>query len=102
LDKDVFKAGIARLFDKPNSLLLGDETANEALECFTRALDRQFAASSGNDILVVAHGTVLSIYVSHDFVVEAMSFWKGLDMPTTIVICGSKVKIMEAGVAAKR
>ena len=57
-----FLALLARFFDHPDELIFGTETASEALVRFTAAL-RHVLAQEPKDVIVVGHGTVLSLYL---------------------------------------
>jgi 2,3-bisphosphoglycerate-dependent phosphoglycerate mutase len=97
-----FNAQIARLFESPwNELVFGDETATAALERFTRALDRQYVSTGSSDVLVVTHGTIMSIYVANRLGIDPLSFWRSLTTPTAIVISGNEMVVLEPRVLPK-
>jgi broad specificity phosphatase PhoE len=102
LSRADFEEAVARLFNSPHDLVFGDETANDAFERFTRALDRQCPASDGADIVAVTHGTIMSIYVSRRLGIDPLLFWRALAMPTAIVLCGNELEIIEVQGAARR
>jgi 2,3-bisphosphoglycerate-dependent phosphoglycerate mutase len=96
-----FNGQIARLFESPwSELVFGDETANAALERFTRALDRQYVSSGSGDVLVVTHGTIMSIYVANRLGIDPLPFWRSLSTPTAIVISGNEMVVLEPRGAA--
>jgi 2,3-bisphosphoglycerate-dependent phosphoglycerate mutase len=98
-----FNAQIARLFESPwNELIFGDETANAALERFTRTLDRQYVSSGSGDVVVVTHGTIMSIYVANRLGIDPLPFWCSLTTPTAIVISGNEMVVLEPRGAAQR
>ena len=91
-----FQEKIAQMFANPNKLVFGEEAADEALERFSRALERACLNAGGNDFLVVTHGTVLSIYVSRRLGIDVLSLWRSLTMPMAIVISGKEMEIIRA------
>jgi broad specificity phosphatase PhoE len=91
-----FEEKIKELFDKRGELVFGDETADSALERFERALDKQQEVADQDDVLVVTHGTVMSIYVSRRLRVEPFSFWTELGMPMAVVISGNEIEVIRA------
>ena len=98
-----FNAQIARLFESPwSELVFGDETANAALERFSRALDRQHASTGVGDVVVVTHGTIMSIYVAHRLGIDPLPLWRSLTTPTAIVISGNEMEVLEPQGAAQR
>jgi broad specificity phosphatase PhoE len=96
LPREEFEAKIAELFNNPDQLIFGDEAADAALDRFKRALDKQHAAAEGDDVMVVTHGTVLSIYVSWRLGVEPFSFWQELGTPIAVVISGDEMEFIRA------
>jgi broad specificity phosphatase PhoE len=94
LPREEIEASIARLFAKPDTLEFGDETANQCLARFQAALDRQ-VAKGARDVFVATHGTVLSIYVSLTFGIDAMPFWRALGLPTAIVLENGKIRTVD-------
>ena len=82
-DRETFEAGIARFFDEPSSLVFGEETGNEAFARFSAAIDRR---ARWAPLVVVAHGTVISLYVSRRGGGEAMELWRSLGLPHALVL----------------
>jgi 2,3-bisphosphoglycerate-dependent phosphoglycerate mutase len=98
-----FNTQIARLFESPwDELVFGDETANDALERFTRASDRQYVSFGNGDVLVVTHGTIMSIYVANRLGIDLLSFWRSLTAPTAVVISGNEMVVLGPLCAAQR
>lgn len=89
-----FEAGIARLFTRPDELVFGDETADAAHARFSGAVERNRRNSVAADVLVVSHGTVMSLYVSRLMGFDPFPFWRSLAMPTVIVLRGSHMKVI--------
>ena len=94
MPREQIEAGIAALFANPARLVFGDETADACFERFEAALARQVAKGTG-DVLAATHGTILSIYVSRTLHIEPMPFWRGLGLPTAIVLCEGQMRIIQ-------
>ena len=80
-----FEDSVRRFFSKPNQLVLGTETARQALDRFTVAIDG-LIKSQQSDSIVVTHGTVITLYVAEAAGVEPMPFWRRLGLPSFVVL----------------
>ena len=86
-DED-FQAAIAWLFDEPNKVVFGEESADAAGDRFSAAVDAlaEDAAVAGRDAIVVAHGTVISLYVARVAGIEPFPLWQSLGLPSYVVL----------------
>ena len=84
--QDEFEQAIEQFFHNPQQLVLGDETAKQALRRFTAAIDRIIATNPDETAIVVTHGTVMTLYVASVSGVEPMRFWRSLDTPSFFVL----------------
>lgn len=80
-----FEAAIVKFFDKPNQLVYGNETANQASSRFTTAVSKICKASEGN-LVIVSHGTVITLFVAAHNAIKPFAFWKNLAMPAIVVL----------------
>ena len=85
LSRDQFEDRIRTMFAKPGDLVFGAETANAARRRFTTALMRLFVRSA-EDVIVVSHGTVITLFVAEATGVDPFTFWKKLDMPCAVTL----------------
>ena len=85
LSADAFAASIAHFFEYPKELLFGRETAAQAGTRFAAAVRELCARTPDRDILLVTHGTVLTLYAAAVAGVEPLPFWRGLGMPAATV-----------------
>lgn len=85
LSKEQFEAKVNDIFIYPDKLVLGRETANQALERFSKALTSVEIEHPNKNIVVVAHGTVITFFVEKFNDLEAFSFWRKLDLPSFVV-----------------
>ncbi len=85
LDADAFAAAIARFFACPEELVFGRETATQAGARFAAAVRELGARTPNRDILLVTHGTVLTLYAATVAGGAPLPFWRGLGMPAAVV-----------------
>jgi broad specificity phosphatase PhoE len=83
---DKFQNFIRELFDKPDELVFGNETANAALARFRHAVDRVLSLYTAKTIVIVAHGTVISLFVSWLSGCDGYSLWQELGLPSFTVL----------------
>jgi broad specificity phosphatase PhoE len=83
--REEFEARVAEFFSKPNELVLGNETANQAHARFANAVDRVIEKHPQKNIAVVAHGTVISLFVARTQA-SPFEFWKRLGLPSIVVL----------------
>jgi len=79
---DDFEASIRRVFEHPSEQLFGGESADEAYARFQTAVARH----SERPLIVVTHGTVLSLFVSRACGVDPLKLWSGLRLPEAFVL----------------
>ena len=82
---DEFERAVEHFFREPDRLVLGTETAEQALERFTIAIDQIISAGHA-DSVVVTHGTVMTLYAARVAGVRQMCFWSRLGLPSFVVM----------------
>jgi 2,3-bisphosphoglycerate-dependent phosphoglycerate mutase len=80
--EEEFRKSVADVFAKPREAVHGGETAIEACERLGKAL----AGHTGAPLVVVTHGTVLSLYLAKHFACNAHDLWRSLQMPDAFVL----------------
>lgn len=81
-----FQAAIAALFARPDERVFGEETAQQARDRFARGAGRALAGSSARCRMLVAHGTVISLFTAALTGVDGHALWKRLDLPSAVVL----------------
>lgn len=94
LEKMEFESKVKEFFENPEILVFGRETAIQSLTRFSKALSSIESEHPDKNIVVVAHGTVITLFVSKFNTVEAFSFWKKLDLPSFVVLSLPSHKIV--------
>ncbi len=72
---------VRRSFRRPDVLVFGQETANEARSRFGRALARALSWTAAQRPAVVSHGSVMSLLVAAANGLDPFELWRGLAMP---------------------
>ena len=86
LSQGVFEAKIQEFFENPDRLVLGNETADQAHDRFRHAIDSLVNRHRNQNVVMVAHGTVISLFVSRLTGLPAFLLWKELGLPSYIVL----------------
>ncbi len=93
LGAEAFAAAMAWLFDEPDKVVFGEESADAAGDRFAAAVDA-LAAGEGDQI-IVAHGTVIALYVSRVAGIDPYSLWQSLELPSYVVLTQGARKRVE-------
>lgn|SRR5574341_624678 len=86
LDAVQFEAAVARFFEKQHELVLGNETADEAHARFAKAVAGVVEKYRNENVAIVSHGTVISLFVARAMELEPFAFWKRLGLPSFVVM----------------
>jgi broad specificity phosphatase PhoE len=88
MDSREFISMIAHFFKQPGELVLGLESADEAYERFAAAVDEVIAAApeTQDDIAIVAHGTVISLFAERRAKQEPFAMWRRMGLPSFLVL----------------
>jgi len=92
--RDEFIASVQRLFENPNRLVMGEETASQASERFDLAVQSVLSRNPAN-IAITTHGTVISLFAARHTNVKAYSMWKRLGMPAMLVFSLPQMELVE-------
>ncbi|MFW6039141.1 MAG: histidine phosphatase family protein [bacterium] len=97
-----FQASVAAMLAEPDELVLGLETARQAQQRFARAVNRVLDAHPEGNIVIVAHGTVISLLLALRSGQDALAVWKRLGLPSFVelVLPGFELKRVEASIEA--
>jgi broad specificity phosphatase PhoE len=83
LAADVFDQTMRKFFSQPSVCVFGDESADAARLRFEQALLPLLSEGDG-DIVVVTHGTVLTLTVADKCGMDPFQFWKQLGLPSAV------------------
>lgn len=76
---------IKNFFTSPDKRVFGQETANQALKRFSMSI-RQVLQSINKNVIIVAHGTVITLFVSQYNQIDPFAFWLRLSLPSFVVL----------------
>ena len=80
-----FEKAVEQFFREPDQLVLGTETARQALSRMSGAIEGVIRGDP-EDSIIVTHGTVMTLYVASITGVQPMHFWRRLGMPSIVVL----------------
>ena len=86
LSQEQFRTSVRAFFQKPDKLVFGKETADQAYARFYRALHSILNEHERKTIVVVSHGTVISLFVSRLTGSSDFDLWSMLGLPSFIAI----------------
>jgi broad specificity phosphatase PhoE len=92
--QDGFQAAIERFFQQPEELVFGEETAGQAYRRFSKAIERVRDRHPHLNPLIVAHGTVISLFVARKCEIEPYSIWQQLGLPAYITLSLPELKLL--------
>jgi broad specificity phosphatase PhoE len=94
LGRDEFAARMRDVFAHPDAIVFGSESASTALARFGKAVD-QVVSEGGGDIVIVSHGTVMSLFVASRARVDASELWSVLGLPSYVTLELPNYRIIE-------
>lgn len=92
---DEWHTRVAEFFSKPGELVLGEETAEQATERFSAAVDSLLARHPGRTVATVCHGTVISLYAASVAGIDPFPLWQSLGLPSFVVMSGPDRDVIE-------
>lgn len=86
MGREQFEAQVAALFTRPTELVMGAETADEAHERFSSAVQTALERYPHQTLAIATHGTVMTLYIARLTGIEPVAFWKSIGMPAFTVV----------------
>jgi broad specificity phosphatase PhoE len=80
-----FQEKIAHFFQQPDRLVYGSETADQAHKRFLTAVTSVLETYHKSRVIIMAHGTVISLLLARANQFEPFPFWKSLGLPSFVV-----------------
>jgi broad specificity phosphatase PhoE len=80
-----FEESVQNFFDNPDQLVFGEETAEQAGKRFEDAVQEQLDRYPDENLAIVAHGTVISLFVQSVAKIDAYPIWRQLGLPAFVV-----------------
>jgi broad specificity phosphatase PhoE len=95
LHRDQFQAAVREFFEEPGKLIFGSETADACHARFQQAVYSILNQNLDKTVVIVAHGTVISLFVSRLTGTSDWSLWNDLALPSFIVVDVQTAKLIE-------
>lgn len=86
LSQDAFQASIRDFFQEPDQLVFGKETANQAYVRFYHAIHSILNENLNKTVVVVTHGTVISLFVARLTGSSDLELWSKLGLPAFVAM----------------
>ena len=86
LSKDEFQASVRKFFENPTALVFGNETADECYSRFDQAVRFILNYYGDKTIVIVAHGTIISLFVSRLTGIPGIFLWNELGLPSFLLL----------------
>jgi broad specificity phosphatase PhoE len=83
------------LFARPHELVFGNETAQQAHTRFAGAVAQVVERHPVGNIVIVTHGTVISLFVAVHANLDPFALWKQLAMPSFVVLAVPSFKLLD-------
>ena len=84
--REVFQQLIQDFFRNPERLVFGSETAAQSLVRFQEAVESVRKSYKDKIVMVVSHGTVISLFVSWLTGCDGFVLWQQLGLPSFVVL----------------
>jgi broad specificity phosphatase PhoE len=90
-----FRAQVTRLLERPDELVMGRETANQAHARFAAAVAHVVAQHPSGNLAIVSHGTVMTLLITRANRLEPVPFWRSLGLPAFVVLLLPGLRLLE-------
>lgn len=90
-----FNQAIAQLFNNPDQVVFGEESAHQAQTRFHTALSAVMASQAYDSIAVVSHGTVITLLLAQINQLDPITFWQSLKLLDVVTVEWPSLKIIE-------
>lgn len=81
-----FRGRVADFFARPTEHIFGEESADEAYVRFAGGIENALATYPNQTVVVVTHGTVMSLFIARANGLDAYALWERWDMPAYAVL----------------
>lgn len=81
-----FRAAVVRCLSQPDDLVFGRETATEARQRFAAAVEGVVESYPDGNVAIVAHGTVIALFVAAHAGTDPVRLWRRLGLPSFVVL----------------
>ncbi len=86
MSQQAFRARVTEIFRQPTKALYGPESAAAAKTRFVKTVEQLVHRQKDGNLMIVSHGTVMSLFVAAFNMISAEDFWKALGLPAYVVL----------------
>ncbi len=86
VEEKKFFETLEAFFATPDKLVMGLETATRAFQRFQQAVENIIAKTPDGDVMIVSHGTVITLFIAGCTSQEPFAFWQQLGQPMAIAL----------------
>jgi broad specificity phosphatase PhoE len=90
-----FISHVELFFRRPNELLLGKESAQQALARFERAVENVVSKHPSESLAVVSHGTVIALFIEKHSDRNGFAVWREMSLPSFAVFDLPEMRLVE-------
>jgi broad specificity phosphatase PhoE len=90
-----FEAQVGRLFEQPDRLVFGSETANQAHSRFSAAVADVMAWYPTSQPAIVSHGTFMTLFIARATGLDPLPFWRSLGLPAFAILSLPELRLLE-------
>jgi broad specificity phosphatase PhoE len=94
-DEEQFQARVVSVFEHPGELVFGCETGDEAHRRFAAAMANVIEQHPHGNLAIVAHGTVMTLFVARAAGLDPVPFWRRLGLPAFVVLSLPDLSLLE-------
>jgi broad specificity phosphatase PhoE len=92
---EAWNAAVAEVFARPEEVVLGRDSANDAADRFASAVAAVQIDHPTDTILIAAHGRVISLAVARANGIDGFDLWRRLGLPSFVVVGPSDWRVIE-------
>ena len=89
-----FQAAVRSVFERPTERAFGQESADEAHARFLAAV-RDVMRAQPDEVVIVAHGTVISLLAARANGLDPVKLWQSLAMPDRLTLSWPALRLLE-------
>lgn len=93
--KEEFDSKMRAMFDKPDEIVFGNESAIQARNRFGLALTELVRSNPRKRLGIVTHGTVMSLFICEKNNLDGFDYWNKLGMPAYAALSLPEYEIMD-------
>ena len=84
--REEFESAARDFFENPGTLVWGNETAEQTSARFASGVRAALAGHSEDNVALVAHGTVITLFLKECSDIDTYGFWSRLGLPSFCVL----------------